>query len=516
MSIKVTFVAYTPNFIGGPNIWIQRITKALQAYKIESRVIFFMFKDEPCEIINGLKSKNIKFSTILWQKYTEENVINLLNELKKDPPDVFVPNLSVPAYFATKWTKKAGIPSIGINRSDDFFHNELMDTFLDGIEDYRVDALVCKSEFLTTKYKTRLSIGQRILQCASGTYLPKDVVNKPNSTMKLSYFGRLEQKQKRVFDTIDAVKRVIDKTQGVEFYVYGKDATNGEAISLINSLGGINYKGAVSEQMIQPEMLKHHVFILLSEYEGLSTALIEAMACGLVPVCTKVQSGTVEVVEHNVNGLLVDDRGDSFDEAIWRLKNEEGLWERLSLAARKTVKERYSLDISAKKWAELITDLSKSRFYKSEIIVPRLDDIDLPPIPKTEDGISRECFTLSSFKQKAIRINNKLNTYKKKSFVVLYGAGFGALYHLDIIRYIDADIRYIIEDFKSPYEDELQSKGLHIISVNEFKTKHLNKANSSIVFLITALKGSSCLEITKSINKNFYSLDFSTVVISEI
>ena len=96
-----------------------------------------------------------------------------------------------------------------------------------------------------------------------------------------------------------------------------------------------------------------HVLVLLSDFEGLPIALMEGMACGLVPVCFKMRSGIPELVEDGVTGLLVSDRGDEFVRAIARLHNDRNLWERLSLSARSRIAADYSLNACAEKWMDL-------------------------------------------------------------------------------------------------------------------------------------------------------------------
>jgi len=47
-----------------------------------------------------------------------------------------------------------------------------------------------------------------------------------------------------------------------------------------------------------------HIFVLPSLQEGMSNALLEAMACGLPPVATRI-GGVEDIVTDGVNGILV-------------------------------------------------------------------------------------------------------------------------------------------------------------------------------------------------------------------
>ena len=93
-------------------------------------------------------------------------------------------------------------------------------------------------------------------------------------------------------------------------------------------------------------------FLLPSRAEGMSNALLEAMACGLPVLATKV-SGVEELVQNEVDGLLYTP-GDfeGLRETLDHLILDPGEAQKLGQAAREKV-QAYSLEKTVDQWLEL-------------------------------------------------------------------------------------------------------------------------------------------------------------------
>jgi glycosyltransferase involved in cell wall biosynthesis len=103
------------------------------------------------------------------------------------------------------------------------------------------------------------------------------------------------------------------------------------------------------------------IFLLPSRSEGLSNALLEAMACGLPCVATSV-SGNVDLIRHFETGILVPPNDSTaLADAIISLTEEESLRRRLGQAAHETVGAMYNLDSVAARYIELYDSLLKEQ-----------------------------------------------------------------------------------------------------------------------------------------------------------
>lgn len=101
-----------------------------------------------------------------------------------------------------------------------------------------------------------------------------------------------------------------------------------------------------------PDIERYHgmadIFVLPSVREGMSNALLEAMACGVPSIATRIDGVTDVVIEDGVNGLLVPpDDVEALEQGMRRMAGDRMWAARLGSEARHAVETRFSLEQSA-------------------------------------------------------------------------------------------------------------------------------------------------------------------------
>ena len=387
--MKVVFcIREDSDLSGGQNTWLCRFLPSLRRRGAELRVLCFTLSNgKTLPTIRSLREAGINSTTVADEQtpYTEQRIRWLLAQLAEDPPDVFVPNMVIPAaYYAGRWLREAGIPTVGTCHigADHFLYPGLLDEFVFGRDAYRVTALVCVSKYLEQDVLKRHPKGVLVRSIPYGIPIPVETAKKPDGPLRLVYVGRLSEEAKRISEVTHALCRAVREVPGTEAYIYGDGEERPAVEQILREKGSglpIDLVGRVENDQIQKKLLNCHAVVLLSEWEGLPVSTIEGMACGLVPIGFRYARGGVpELVEDGVTGMLVDDRGDSFVAAVRRLRNDPALWERLSRSARARAEAEYSEDVCAARWQELLGELASSSGPRKLLRIPRY--FDLPPV----------------------------------------------------------------------------------------------------------------------------------------
>jgi glycosyltransferase involved in cell wall biosynthesis len=178
-------------------------------------------------------------------------------------------------------------------------------------------------------------------------------VNLPPDRPIVLFAGRLAY-PKAVDVLLRARKRVHTQMPEALLVLAGTGALKEEMETLSHELGlddAARFLGWV--QTTRPLYQAADLFVLPSWSEGMSMALLEAMACGLPPVVSDIP-GSADIVTQEQNGLLVapgDEEG--LAAALERGLRDTALAALLSSAARETITSQYSADLMNERYARL-------------------------------------------------------------------------------------------------------------------------------------------------------------------
>lgn len=156
-----------------------------------------------------------------------------------------------------------------------------------------------------------------------------------------------------------AWKDISAKIQDVRLALLGDGLLFSEMKSLAQEMGisdSVFFYGHVSD--IRDFLHATDVFVLPSLYEGMPNSLLEAMACGLPVVASRI-GGVVDIVKNGENGIITEP-GDanSLASGIGKLLADKNLADTLAFNAHKTIREAYSLDNIAMKYIEFYRELN--------------------------------------------------------------------------------------------------------------------------------------------------------------
>lgn len=384
--MKITICAYdAPGNIDGPSTWIKRLLPWLSERGVQVRVIFFAANTKNLPVYNFFKKSGIPCKIIFWELFQEEKIRSVLNDIKLHPPDVFIANYFPVACLASAWIKDAGIPTVMVLHNDDAFHYALIAEYVNTSQN-SIDVVVSVSKSIATTVEKNIPANVLLTTIPCGAPLPDHTVLLPfEGNLKVVYAGRIEEKQKQISAVTRAFCMAASQVPGTEYSIYGSGPAVENVLNILQNEGKnlpVSYGGVLESNRVLENFLQHHVFVLLSDFEGIPISLMEAMGCALVPICTFIKSGVSEMIEDGINGLLVKDRSESFVEAIKKIKSNPNIHLSMARNARSTIEKEYTSEICNMKWLRLLEEISQPVLTKKEIRIPSIRELKRYSFPR--------------------------------------------------------------------------------------------------------------------------------------
>lgn len=223
----------------------------------------------------------------------------------------------------------------------------------------RADKVVFQTEDAKKTYPSNISAKGTVIFNPIKENLPEPYKGERNKNIttfcRISYQKNLPVLVKAFADVhknfSDYRLRIIGNTQNAD-----DEKALKETKALIEELNVKNFVDFEPFSLdVHNEIIKDAVYVNSSDYEGMSNAMLEAMAIGMPVVCTDCPiGGAAAVINNGENGLLVPvGDAEGLAEAIKKVVSDKELSEKLSDNAQK-IREELSLPNIARKWMELM------------------------------------------------------------------------------------------------------------------------------------------------------------------
>ena len=290
------------------------------------------------------KKTSYKRNAIKWLK-------SIRKYAKKTKPDCIVSFIGRINALVLTATIGLGIPIVVSERSD---------PMQDGRGTYmlkycnvlynRASAIIFQTEYQRSCFSGKLGEKSYIIPNPVSVSVINNIVENP---LEISTAGRLFASKNHIL-LVDAIKRVTEKYPAVQCFIYGEgDQRNNLEQRIEQQDLGRNVHLAGNKTDVYRWISRSSIFVMTSEYEGLSNALVEAMMLGKACITTDYP-GADEVIENGVNGIIIP-RGDceQLAHTIEQLLGNEKEKKRLSDNAKKT-SALYKTERVVAEWQKII------------------------------------------------------------------------------------------------------------------------------------------------------------------
>ena len=270
----------------------------------------------------------------------------LIHRIKPSVVISFMAKINIVSFFATRNT---GVKYIASERNDPAVGRNKVYQWLLNRAYSGADAVV----FQTTRAKCFFSEKIQRKSVIIPNPLKPMPIAKEVRTKRIVTVGRLD-KQKNHMLLINAFNEIRKDFPHFSVDIYGEGSLRSELEKYVDEKGlknSVNLCGKVDNV---PEQIRDaYMFVLPSDYEGLSNALLEAMGIGL-PCITTNCAGSDDAIQDGVNGLIVPIRDQKAMEDAMRklIENPEQAIE-MGKKAR-TSMTRYKVESVIDQWEKLL------------------------------------------------------------------------------------------------------------------------------------------------------------------
>jgi glycosyltransferase involved in cell wall biosynthesis len=288
--------------------------------------------------------------------------------LKNNRPEVVVSFLPSSNLMAIIAGFKLNIPIIICERTDPEFYPQPWIWKIACRYLYRLaDILTVQTENVANKAERLFHIPKNLQVVPNPLPFPAELsVDTALSKSKvLISVGRLIE-SKQVDHLVHAFLSVHQEYPDWQLHIYGDGPEKSRLIHLVSDYCADAFIKVLGDTSSPWDIMKNaECFAMTSRFEGFPNALLEALAFGLPTVVYDCPSGPDEITNRGEIALLVPlNNLAEFTQALRSILADRELREHLHVRAKKSIVERYALDVVLAKWQTILVTATENRRTK--------------------------------------------------------------------------------------------------------------------------------------------------------
>jgi glycosyltransferase involved in cell wall biosynthesis len=359
-------------YIGGAQVHLLRLVDALVAGGYEIEIVCLGGLDESLiEAHNKIKIHKINMKSIRNICFFK-GFLNLISLLKERKPSIAHTYLNTANVFGILAAKIANIPVVITSRRDMGHYRTKRIGLLEEIMDKFANAIVCVSKSSKNKLIVKQGFNpDKVKVIHNGVNISifkRSEINKRiNNFLIVGMVSAFDRVVKGDCYFIYAAEEVLKNRKDVKFVLIGNGPIRKSLEEHVIRKGIAEYfefKGKSNN--VQEELGNFDIFVIPSLSEGISNAVLEAMAMEIPVVATSVD-GNLEIIEDGVSGFLVSPKDSSaIANKILEILNSPTKMKEVGCRAREIIIEQFSINKMTKNYVELYENELKKVGYEEK------------------------------------------------------------------------------------------------------------------------------------------------------
>lgn len=218
----------------------------------------------------------------------------------------------------------------------------------------QMDKIICISKKIQEEFQSRYRVKKDLLLCRPNPITVPVGAGKrenDNKVLKIGFAARLRKEQKRAHLLPEIIEVCLERKLDVEFDIVGEGECQELLMSYVTERhleDKVHVQGWIPPTEMTYFWNQEDIYLNISDFEGMSLAMLEAMSCGALPVVTDV-SGVRDLVEDGKNGFIVPvDNWMGIADKIEILDRDRDMLQRAGDYNRRLIREKCNVSDYAK------------------------------------------------------------------------------------------------------------------------------------------------------------------------